>query len=288
MTFAVRTALFAGYCLGVALINVAVLWALFEFSQANATASYVVWIPFVTLALIYQERDVIFGEVRLDWRTGLAILVPGAALMIAGVLPLSTVTSGLSARVAAIVLLWSGGFLLFYGRGAARRALFPLLFLVCTIPIPAAVLAGAVQVLKVGSTEAVAGLFTLTGTVHHRDEFVFSLPGVAIEIADECSGIRSSIGLLLTSLLAGHVFLKNAWTKSVLILAVVPMAILKNAIRIVVLTLLSIHVDPGFLTGQLHHEGGIVFFLLALVLMTPILALLRGREMPRTRLSRAV
>jgi hypothetical protein len=59
------------------------------------------------------------------------------------------------------------------------------------------------------------------------------------------------------------------------------MAILKNAIRIVALTLLSIHVDPGFLTGQLHHEGGIVFFLLALALMTPILLLLRGFELPR-------
>jgi exosortase/archaeosortase family protein len=66
------------------------------------------------------------------------------------------------------------------------------------------------------------------------------------------------------------------------------LAVLKNAIRIVALTLLSIHVDPGFLTGQLHHEGGFVFFLLALVLMMPILALLRGLEVPRTRFSRAV
>ena len=79
-----------------------------------------------------------------------------------------------------------------------------------------------VQVLKHGSTEAVSALFTLTGQVYHRDAFVFSLPGVVIEIADECSGIRSSIGLLLTSLLAGHVFLRNAWTKSILFLAVLP------------------------------------------------------------------
>ena len=58
-------------------------------------------------------------------------------------------------------------------------------------------------------------------------------------------------------------------------------AILKNAIRIVALTLLSIHVDPGFLTGQLHHEGGIVFFVLALVLTFPILVLLRSLETRR-------
>jgi hypothetical protein len=38
------------------------------------------------------------------------------------------------------------------------------------------------------------------------------------------------------------------------------------------------HVDPGFLTGQLHHEGGIVFFVLGLVILAPILALLRKSE----------
>ena len=78
-------------------------------------------------------------------------------------------------------------------------------------------------------------------------------------------------------------FLRNAWTKSVLLLAVLPMAILKNAIRIVSLTLLSIHVDPGFLTGQLHHEGGIVFFALTLALAFPILLLLRSLEVRRIR-----
>jgi exosortase/archaeosortase family protein len=61
------------------------------------------------------------------------------------------------------------------------------------------------------------------------------------------------------------------------------MAILKNAIRIVSLTLLSVHVDPGFLTGQLHHEGGIVFFALALALTFPILVLLRSLEARRIR-----
>jgi exosortase len=287
MTFAVRTTLFFAYCGIVVLGNLAVLQALIEFSNQNATASYVLLIPAVTLGLIYQEREAIFADVGMDWRVALPMIVAGALLMVAGAWGQPSAPD-LSLRVAAVVLLWASGFLLFYGHAAARRAMFPLAFLVFTIPIPGPLLAAAVQVLKRGSTEAVAALFTLTGTIYHRDRFVFSLPQVVIEIADECSGIRSSIGLFLTSLLAGHLFLKNAWTKSLLLVAVLPLAVLKNAIRIVALTLLSIHVDPGFLTGQLHHEGGFVFFLLALVLMMPILALLRGLEVPRTRFSRAV
>ena len=36
--------------------------------------------------------------------------------------------------------------------------------------------------------------------------------------------------------------------------------------------------DPEFLTGQLHHEGGIVFFVLGLVILAPVLAVLRKSE----------
>ncbi len=59
------------------------------------------------------------------------------------------------------------------------------------------------------------------------------------------------------------------------------MMILKNGIRIVSLTLLAVHVDPSFLYGKLHHEGGIIFFLLSLLLLAPLLWLLqRGEALP--------
>jgi hypothetical protein len=44
------------------------------------------------------------------------------------------------------------------------------------------------------------------------------------------------------------------------------------------LSMLAMHVDPEFLTGQLHHEGGIVFFALGLVILAPVLAVLRKSE----------
>lgn len=50
----------------------------------------------------------------------------------------------------------------------------------------------------------------------------------------------------------------------------VPLSVLKNGIRIATLTLLSIYVDPDFLTGKLHHEGGFVFFVAALLILWPV------------------
>ena len=267
-----------------------VLKDLVALSRSDATASHVVLIPFVTLALILWEREHVFISIRLAVRDGLLLILSGAAVLLVAGLGFSSAVNQdqLSLEMAGLFVMGLGGFLFFYGPDAFRAALFPLLFLGFVVPIPTAVVDGATAALKAGSVEAVAGLFSLTGTPYLRDGFVFSLSNVAIEIADECSGIRSSIGLLLTSLLGAHTFLTRRWSKGVFLLAIFPIAVLKNGIRIVTLTLLAIHVDPSFLTGQLHHEGGVVFFVLALGMLMPILFWLRRCEAQRERVRIAV
>ena len=54
--------------------------------------------------------------------------------------------------------------------------------------------------------------------------------------------------------------------------------VVKNGLRIVTLSILANYVDPGFLYGRLHREGGIVFFLLALGLLLPVYKLLKRGE----------
>lgn len=281
-----RTAAFTVYCVAVALIHVQALQALYDYSMQNVTASHVMLVPFVSLALVYQSRRAIFASVTTEWTAGLPVLLLGLGLFAAARLygPSVSPATGLALAVGALVVLWVGGFALVYGPQALRAASFPLLFLGFTVPIPDALLDGLILVLQTGSADAVGGLFALTGTPYFREGFIFALPTVAIEIAEECSGIRSSIALVLTSLLAGQMWLDAGWKKAALLAITLPLTILKNGIRIVTLTLLAIHVDPDFLTGQLHHDGGIVFFLLTLAMLAPFLALLRrlGPRRPAT------
>jgi exosortase len=279
MTLARRLALFGLFLMVVTAVNASALSAWFRFSRGDSTASHLVLIPLVTLVLIFQDRKSIFAEIQWAPAAGVSVVLAGAVLMVASryARPFPGGDS-LTWAASAIAILWFGGFLLFFGWQAVRAALFPLLFLAFMIPFPQALLNGATQFLKTGSAETVAALFALTGTPYFREGFVFSLPNVVIEVADECSGIRSSIALLLTSLLASDMFLSKGWNKALLVLAAFPIAVLKNGIRIVSLTLLAIHVDPGFLAGQLHHEGGIVFFLLSLAILSPVLYVLRRFE----------
>jgi exosortase len=260
------------YCVIVGLAFSDVILALLRHSQRNVTASHIVIIPFVTLALLVRARDQIFSvaKVRVERQSlivGAVVAGVGGLLWTLSRTWLPATDDNLVGTTAVVVLLWVAGFVVTYGIPASRSALFPLAFLVFMIPIPQGLLDTLTTALKAGSAETVAGLLSLSGTTFHRDGYVFALPSVAIEIADECSGIRSSIALFLTTLLCGDAVLTSKRSKILLGLAVLPIAILKNGIRISGLTLLAVHVDPSFLTGRLHNEGGLVFFLMALAML---------------------
>jgi exosortase/archaeosortase family protein len=107
---------------------------------------------------------------------------------------------------------------------------------------------------------------------------------MSIQVAKECSGIRSSLGLFITGILAGHLFLKTGWKKFVLVLFVFPITVLKNGIRIVTLSSLAIYVDEKFITQSfLHKSGGFIFYIPALFLLGLILWWLRKTESTRPK-----
>src|SRR6266436_2635411 len=154
-------------------------------------------------------------------------------------------------------------------------------FLFLMVPLPKFLLEHVIHLLQTGSAWITGALFDLLGVPVLREGFVLHLARVNIEVAEECSGIRSSMALLILALLVTHFRLRSFWKKVLFLACGLFMMILKNGIRIVSLTLLAVHVDPSFLYGKLHHEGGIIFFLLSLLLLAPLLWLLqRGEALP--------
>ena len=184
----------------------------------------------------------------------------------------------LSMSMLALVIWWLGSFVFCFGTRASIRFLFPLCFLFCLVPLPAFALDKIVVFLQHESADATRLLFAAAGVPVMQDGMFISIPGVTVEVARECSSIRSSLMLLVTSMVLAHLFLRSIWRKTVLVLAAVPLSIAKNAIRIFTLSMLGVHVDPGFLHGSLHEKGGIVFFVLALLMVLLLLWLLARNE----------
>lgn len=257
----------------------------FTLNFNNTAASQIVLIPFISAALIYRNREDIFKIVEYS-------VVPGATGLVLGIcLFVASKTFGmhlgqnddLALSICSLVVLWLSGFLLFYGAAAFKTGLFPLLFLVFCIPIPSAVLDSTIAILQRGSADMAFVLLKASGTpVHRAGSFFFALPDLIIEVAPECSGIRSGISLLIASLLGGHLLLRSLGRRAALLVAAIPILIFKNALRISMLSLLAVHIDKRVLTSELHREGGIPFFVLGLLLIFPVLVILVRSERKKT------
>jgi len=281
MTFRNRTLLFLGSCLAAALANAGLLRELIVFSLRHDYATHVLLIPFLSAALILRSRVRIFSGAGSSLPAGGLVACAGLAILLAGfrLSPRLAAAETLSLRVFAMAALVIGIFLICYGTESFRKALFPLLLLFLMVPIPDVLLQSVIFSLQKGTADGAAFLLTLTGTPYNRHDLLFVLPRISFQIAPQCSGIRSSLALFLSCLLAGHLMLDSSWRKLALVLLAIPVAMIKNAVRITVLALLAIHVDPRFLGGsELHQEGGILFFLLALLFMAPVFWLLRLPE----------
>jgi exosortase len=169
----------------------------------------------------------------------------------------------LSAAILFFVLCLLAGFLLCYGAAAFRAGAFPLLFLLFTVPLPTFVLQPFVTFLQDGSGDATCFLYRVAHVPYVRHGIVISLPKIDIQIAEECSGIRSTMVLVLAGLVLGHLYLRKWWTQLLFGLSIIPITIAKNGFRIFFLSVAGTYWEPSFLTGRLHHQGGFVFFILA-------------------------
>src|SRR6266436_9474771 len=257
------------------------LIALVRLSLTNDNASHLILIPFLTAGLLFFERRTIFNNPSFSVGGGiflfLAVII-AISVRLAG--DAMTPDLRLTGDILAVILLWIAGFAFSFGKDAVKSAYFSLLFLFLAVPLPNFLLERIIALLQAGSADITEVLFNLTGVPALREGLVFHLPRVNIEVASECSGIRSTIALLILALPVVHYRLHSLWRKLFFLTCAFFMMILKNGIRIVTLTLLAMYVDPSFLFGTLHRDGGIVFFLLGLLLLLPVLLLLRRGESP--------
>jgi exosortase len=277
---------FAALCLLPSLLVLQAMRNLVTFILEDQSFTHIPLIPIVAIFLIYTSRDLVFKTISRAWLAGGALALLGIAFLVLARIDAFQLASSnqISLLMLGFVFLWIGAFLLFFGLKSFRVALFPLLFLFFIIPIPEPLLSNIIYLLQQGSSKAAEWMFQLMGVPFFRQGFNFALPGVTIRVAEECSGIRSTLSLVILAVLAAQLFLKNPVNRLILCLITIPISIVKNGFRIAVLSTLAIYVDPSFLTGPLHHHGGVVFYLLGLLPMFLVFKVLQRLERNDARL----
>jgi exosortase C (VPDSG-CTERM-specific) len=263
------------------------LLTLINYAASSQLYSYILLIPFVSAYLLYIWRHQLPKKYTVDLPLAIVSIAIGLGILIFTYwLDFAGRAPGINDRLTLMTLsflccLAAGGFF-FFGRAWMQAAAFPLAYLIFMVPMPDAMADALETASKYASAEAANVLFHLSGTPFLREGLVFQLPNITIEVAQECSGIRSSFVLFITSILAANLFLKGWWRRFALVAFVIPLAILRNGFRILVISLLCVHLGPQMIHSLIHRRGGPLFFVLSLIPFLLFLWLLRkGDEQAR-------
>jgi exosortase C (VPDSG-CTERM-specific) len=226
--------------------------------------------------LLYIRRDRLPKDYVADWSLAIVLLAAGFGVLafrywlyFVGQSPAKADDLALES-LSFLCFLAAGGFF-FFGRAWMQAAAFPLAYLIFIVPMPDSMREWLELASKTASAEVANFLFYLSGIPFIRAGPVFQLPNITIEVAQECSGIRSSWVLLMTSILAANLFLNTSWRRIVFVAFVIPLGILRNGFRILVIGLLCVNIGPQMIHSVIHRRGGPFFFVLSLI---PFLLLL--------------
>src|SRR5947209_1484515 len=239
----------------------------FSLALTNDAYTHLLLILPLAAALIYFNRKALKVDLRPSPRIGLAVLFLAGLMFCFAKWGWVRATDDvwLFVFMVALVTWWIASVLLCFGIRKFEVLAFPICFLYMLVPIPQFALDRIIDFLQHQSAFAAQLLFRGIAVPVTRDGIMLSIPGLDIEVAPQCSSIRSSMMLVIITMVLAHLFLRSWWRKVLLVAVAVPLSVIKNGLRVFAIAELGTRVNPSFFEGRLHHHGGIVFLGIALV-----------------------
>ncbi len=219
----------------------------------------------IALYFAWERRDRLATlPLKGSW-AGLVIVLGSVAVLMAGRLGAELFLS----RVPIIGVV--GGCIVFLGSWAHLRVLlFPLLFLLLMIPIPAIIfnqIAFPLQLLASRFGELALQLASIPVL---REGNVITLANTQLEVAEACSGIRSLISLLTLGILFGYFSHPGTLVRWIMALTTIPVAIVANGFRVAGTGIAAHHYGPDVAEGFFHTFSGWLVFVVALVILVAL------------------
>jgi exosortase B len=229
-------------------------------------------IALVAAWLFWRRRaDIMRAGAAPRTGPGILLLAVGLALYVVGrsqQIPLLEAGSQIPV-LAGILLLASGAH-------ALRAAWFPLLFLAFLVPLPGIVTNEVTGALKEWVSAVVEEILYRAGLPVARSGVVLTLGQYRLLMADACSGLHSMFALSALGLLYLHLTGRaSALHNALMITAILPIAFVANAFRVLVLALVTYYAGEAAGQGFAHDLAGVLLFAVALCSLFALDSLLR-------------
>ena len=224
--------------------------------------SHGILIPFVSAFLIWQMKDEISKIKPKESPLGFIVILGGVIIYLLA----SMFRVNIAASLSMLIVFW-GLVLYFYGNTLFKKLAFPLAFLFFMVPLPSVVITRLSFKLKLFAAELATYVIQGIGIKAVREGSIIMMPHAHVVVDDVCSGLRSLISLLALGSIFAYWF-KGAFWKRILIFALtIPIAIITNMCRVVILAFISEVWGPQYAEGFIHDATGMLVFVLAFVLL---------------------
>lgn len=211
-------------------------------------SSHGVFVPFISGFFLWLEWKKVKSA-----KLGFAA-VPSIILVTAGLLFFFLAKGSAEIAIPALsFLLVAAGLLLgLFGKEVFRQVIFPLLFLVTMIPLPATLYGQIADWMKAISTAGAVGVVKLVGVPIHREVYNICLPDTTLRVSPSCSGIRYLLSFFVFGLAYAFLFKKSIKSRLVIVLATIPISIIGGVLRLSTIFLAAHYISPSMAQHQPH------------------------------------
>ncbi len=215
-------------------------------------------VPVVSAFLLWRKRSLLKQNAAAGSMLGLAAIVAGVVLDIAGrALQIHFVEA-----LSFVPLLW-GIIAWMWGWQVGATAAFPVAFLTFMVPLSRMLVEFVAFPLQIASAAAAGGLLGVVGIPVFVSGVDVHVPEYTFEIDVPCSGLQSVIAMGALAALFAYVVRGKLWARVAVFGLSVPVALAANVGRIVTVLLLAMCAGRDVATGFFHGFSSVFVFILA-------------------------
>jgi len=190
-----------------------------------------------------------------------ALLVPCLVLYVVARITTTLELEGLGLYLCLVVAFYA-----YCGTAVMRLLWFPTFYFIFLFPPPDSLVATLTQPLKINISRAAVALLDACGMTIARKGVIIQVDQYDILVAAACAGLNSIISLSAIGLFYIYVRHNANWRYALLLMiAILPVAILANFVRVLLLILITDFMGDAWAQGFLHGFAGMVMFAVALL-----------------------
>jgi exosortase len=161
----------------------------------------------------------------------------------------------------------AGLVLALFGWARFRTVAFPLAILLLMIPLPAPIFERIESPLQIATSMFSEAMIRASSIPVVRDGNLLALGNVTLEVARECSGVRTAISLVVLGLAFGYAADARRWPRLFVVALTIPVVVLTNSMRVTATAVSAHYYGRDAATGFLHDLYGWLAFAAAFAIL---------------------